>query len=262
MIHYFLEIMVSKRAKFAGLLLLVLLVFGCDKEDAPDCFQTTGEMVEKEVELSSFGEIIVYDRVNLFIQQGPRQQVIIKTGKNLIGDISARVEENRLILKNNNSCNFFRDYNKTDVYVTVPDLTWLQNAGNTVIKSVGELHFPNIWLRSLNQEEKKGVYTNGDFDLNLVSESIRITGDDFSNFYLSGSTKNLNLFIAAGDGRVEAQALSAETVEIMHRGTNKLFVNPQQVLKGEIRSTGDVISVNRPPVVEVESFYTGKLYFE
>ncbi len=93
-------------------------------------------------------------------------------------------------------------------------------------------------------------------------EILRVTGDDFSNFFLSGSTDHLNIFIANGDGRVEAQNLFAETVEIQHRGTNKLFVNPQQVLKGEIRSTGDVISVNRPPVVKLESFYTGKLIFE
>ncbi|NJW55607.1 GIN domain-containing protein, partial [Salinimicrobium oceani] len=102
----------------------------------------------------------------------------------------------------------------------------------------------------------------GDFDLHLVSKYVRVTGDDFSNFFLRGSTDDLNLYIANGDGRVEAQDLEAGSVEIQHRGTNKLFVNPQQVLKGEIRSTGDVISVNRPPVVEVESFYTGKLIFE
>ena len=248
--------------KIAGVLLLAFFFFGCNKEDAPDCFRTSGKIIEKEIAVPSFEEIIVYDRINLYIEQGTEQQVVVRSGKNIIDDVTAEVVDNRLILKNSNSCNLFRNYNGTDIYVTVPNLVWLQNAGNTVIKSVGELNFPNIWLRSLNQEEVKGVYTVGDFELNLVSETIRITGDDFSNFFLSGTTENLNIFIAAGDGRVEAQDLVAETVELMHRGTNKLFVNPQQVLKGEIRSTGDVISVNRPPVVQVESFYSGKLYFE
>ena len=241
---------------------LFLLIMSCNKEDAPDCFKTSGKIVQEEVQLGTFDEIIVYDRINLFIAQGSEQKVLIESGKNLISDVSAEVQEGRLVLKNYNSCNLFRDYNLTNIYVTVPDLKWLQNAGNTVIESIGELHFPKIWLRSLNQEEIKGVYTNGDFRLNLVSESIRVTGDDFSNFFLSGSTDYLNLYIAAGDGRVEAQDLEAGTVEIQHRGTNKLIVNPQQVLKGEIRSTGDVISVNRPPVVEVETFYLGKLIFE
>lgn len=240
----------------------ILLFSGCDKENAPECFKTAGMVVQKEVSLEPFEEIIVYGGINLFIEQGPEQKVLVESGKNLIDDINATVEGNRLILKNSEGCNFFRDYNITNIYVTVPNLIWLQNAGNTVIESVGELHFPNIWLRSLNQEEVKGIYTNGDFRLHLVSETIRITSDDFSNFYLSGNTENLNIFMAAGDGRVEAQNLEAEIVDVMHRGTNKVIVNPRQVLRGEIRSTGDVISVNRPPVVQVETFYSGRLIFK
>lgn len=240
----------------------LMLFMACDTEDAPDCFQTAGSMIEKELQVEPFEELMVYEDIELFIEQGEEHKVVVKTGENLMNEISAEVIDGRLILRNNNGCNFVRDYNLTSIYVTVPNLTWLQNAGNRVIRSVGELHFPDIWLRSLNQEDTKGVYTVGDFDLHLVSEYVRVTGDDFSNFFLRGETDYLNLYIANGDGRVEAQELTAGTVEIQHRGTNKLFVNPQQVLKGEIRSTGDVISVNRPPVVEVESFYSGKLIFE
>lgn len=242
--------------------LSLLLFAGCDTEDAPDCFQTAGRIIEKELQVEAFNELIVYEGINLFIEQGAEHKVVVETGENLINEISAEVIDGRLILRNDNGCNFVRDYNLTSIHVTVPDLEWLQNAGNRMIKSVGELHFKNIWLRSLNQERAKGVYTVGDFDLHLVSDYVRVTGDDFSNFFLRGETGYLNLYIANGDGRVEAQDMIAETVEIQHRGTNKLFVNPQQVLKGEIRSTGDVISVNRPPVVQVETFYSGKLIFE
>lgn len=55
--------------------------------------------------------------------------------------------------------------------------------------------------------------------------------------------------------------LEARANEIQHLGTNKLIVNPQEELRGEIRSTGDVITVNRPPVVNLPAFYTGKLIF-
>ncbi|MGI0106819.1 head GIN domain-containing protein [Salinimicrobium sp. WS361] len=242
--------------------LSLMFFVACDTEDAPDCFQIAGNMITKEFQVEPFEELIVFEGIDLFIEQGAEHIVLVKTGENLMKEISAEVVDGRLILRNDNGCNFVRDYNLTSIHVTVPNLTWLQNSGNRVIKSVGELNFPNIWLRSLNQERAKGVYTVGDFDLHLVSDYVRVTGDDFSNFFLRGETENLNLYIANGDGRVEAQGLSAGTVEIQHRGTNKLFVNPQQVLKGEIRSTGDVISVNRPPVVEVESFYTGKLIFK
>lgn len=243
-------------------LLFLLLFLGCDKEDAPDCFQTAGKLISKEVPVEAFEELIVYDGINLFIEQGEEYKVVIESEENLIGEISAEVKNGRLSLKNSNKCNLFREYDLTNVYVTVPNLTWLQNAGDKSIQSIGALHFPEIWLRAYDQEDDPEIYTNGIFKLNLISQEIRITGDNFAHFYLSGSTDFLDVYIAAGNGRVEAAELVAETVEIQHRGTNRIIVNPQQVLKGEIRSTGDVISVNRPPVVKIESFYTGKLIFE
>lgn len=245
-----------------SLFIFTLMFFSCDKEDAPDCFKTTGSIIQKEVFADEFEELIVYGRTKLYIEQGEEQKVVIESGENLISDISVEVIDGRLILKNNISCNLFREYDVTSVYVTVPNLTWLQNAGSKTIEGVGELNFPVIWLRSFNQEKDPEIYTNGDFRLHLNSESIRITGDDFSNFFLRGTTGYLDAYFAAGDGRLEAAELIAETVEIQHRGTNKLIVNPQQVLKGEIRSTGDVISVTRPPVVRVETFYLGELYFQ
>ncbi len=248
--------------KYFGIILITFLLSSCSTEDAPDCFQIAGKIVQKEVELSPFEEVIVYDKIKLFIEQGPVQKVVIESGENLMAEVDASLENGRLILKNSNGCNLLRDYNLTKVYVTVPNLTLLHNAGNRVIESVGILNFPQIELISLNQERQKGVYTNGDFKLHLNSENVEVTGDDFSNFFLSGSTGYLKLFIAAGDGRVEARSLIAETVDVFHRGTNKVIVNPQEVLKGEIRSTGDVISVNRPPVVRIKTFYTGNLIFE
>ena len=247
---------------------LWLIVFGiffltaCDKEDAPNCLQTTGDIIQQEIEVADFDELIVYGRIKLYIEQGAEHKVVVEAGKNLIGKVTATVEEGRLSLRNSDNCNLFRDYNTTKIYVTVTDLTWLQNASNNTIESIGTLSFPVIWLRSFNQEKDPGVYTNGDFKLNLVSDFIRITGDEYSNYFLSGSTDYLNLYIADGDGRFEGADLVAGVVEIQHRGTNKLFVNPQNELKGEIRSTGDVISVNRPPIVNLPAFYTGKLIFQ
>jgi hypothetical protein len=40
-----------------------------------------------------------------------------------------------------------------------------------------------------------------------------------------------------------------------------MIVNPQASLKGDLYGTGDLISKNHPPIVEVEQFYTGELIF-
>lgn len=242
--------------------LLFLSFSGCDTEDAPDCFRTSGKSSSIEIPVTPFEELIVYGKIKLFIKQGEEHKVIVESGENLINGISAEVENGRLSLQNLNTCSIFREYNQTNIYVTVPNLKLLHNAGNIPVESIGVLEFPRIWLKSLNPQKDPEIYTNGDFRLELISEEIKISGDHYSNFFLTGRTNFLELNFYSGDGRVEAANLVAERVLLQHRGTNKIIVNPQQELKGEIRSTGDVISVNHPPVLEVQEYYTGRLLFE
>ena len=83
-----------------------------------------------------------------------------------------------------------------------------------------------------------------------------------SVFTISGNTTNLNIQFYSGIGKFEGKDLVATNVNIYHRGDNSLNINPQQSLKGGLYSTGDVISYNRPPIVEVEEYFTGKLIFE
>lgn len=243
-------------------LFALLIISGCDSEDAPTCIKEAGKIISEEVSVTSFEEIIVYERVKLFIEQGEKHQVIIETGENLINDVSVNVVNNRLSIRNENSCNLFREYGITKVYVTVPNLSWLQNSSGLAVESVGTLKLEDLWLRSVNQERDLNIHTDGDFVLNLNVQNLRITNDNYSNYFLRGKAENFSVFFAAGDARLEAGELIVQKYDIFHRGTNKMIINPQQTLSGEIRSSGDVISLNRPPVVRVQEFYTGKLIFE
>lgn len=248
--------------KLIFLVLSTFLLGSCDAEDAPGCFKKAGNIQQDEVVLDSFNEIIVYERVKLFIQQGPVQKVVIETGENLRKDVSVEVIDNRLSIRNENSCNLVRDYELTKVYVTIPDLTWLQNSSGSAIESIGILKLENLWLRSVNQENDLSIHTDGDFILDLDVENLRITNDNVSNYFLKGKVEDFNVFFAAGDSRLDAPNLMVQNYEIFHRGTNKMIIYPVESLKGELRSSGDVIAKNRPAVVKVEEYYTGRLIFE
>jgi hypothetical protein len=242
--------------------IVILMLAGCSTEDAPDCIQTAGNIFREEAKVAAFNEIMVYERVKLFIEQGNEQKVMIETGENLINEVEVEVEDARLILRNNNGCNLFRNYEVTKIYVTTPNLTWIQTSTGSAIESIGTLKFPELWLRSLNQEKDKNIHTDGDFILDLDVERLRITSDHISNFFLTGKVENFNGFFAAGDGRLEARELIVQHYDLFHRGTNKLIINPQQSLRGDIYSYGDIISVNRPPVLNVTEHFKGRLIFE
>lgn len=248
--------------KLVFLILATFLLSSCDAEDAPGCFKKAGEIIQDEVLVESFNEIIVYERVKLFIQQGPIQKVVIETGENLRKEVSVEVINNRLSIRNGNSCNLVRDYELTKVYVTVPDLTWLQNSSGSAIETIGTLKLNDLWLRSVNQENDLSIHTDGDFILDLDVENLRITNDNVSNYFLEGNVENFTVFFANGDSRLDASNLIVQRYEIFHRGTNKMIVFPVQSISGELRSSGDVISKNRPPIINVSEYYTGRLIFE
>ena len=66
----------------------------------------------------------------------------------------------------------------------------------------------------------------------------------------------------AGAGRFEGANLIAQHIIVFHRGSNDMIVNPQQSLSGELRGSGDLISVNTPLSVDVEQYYIGELIFD
>ncbi|WP_026914306.1 head GIN domain-containing protein [Christiangramia portivictoriae] len=246
---------------------LIFLFFGivllsCDSEDANDCFQKAGAITSEEIVLESFDEILVYDKIKLFIEQGEQQKVVVETGENLRNEVSAQVIDGQLVLRNENDCNFVRDFNITKVYVTIPDLTYIRHAGNLMIESVGTLRLDELWLVSENQDKDIEVYTNGDFKLDLEVQNFRITSDNYSHFFLTGKVETFDGFFAAGDSRLEARDLIVQHYDLLHRGTNKLIINPQQSLKADLFSYGDIISVNRPPEVSVTEHFEGRLIFE
>lgn len=245
-----------------SLLLGVLLFFlSCSTENAPDCFQTAGNRVRIEVDVDDFSTITVFENLNLVLKQGDIQKVEIESGENLINEISANVEDDRLILMNTNDCNYVRDYGISTIYVTAPNLNEVRSSTGLLVSSDGVLNYPSLRLISESFTEPEAETTDGSFDLDLNSQTLTIVVNGISFFRLSGQVLNFNLNLAAGDSRIEAQNLLAQNVTINHRGTNDVLVNPQQRISGIISGYGNVISFNRPPEIAVEEIFNGRLIF-
>ncbi|TBN02664.1 DUF2807 domain-containing protein [Hyunsoonleella flava] len=242
-------------------IILIVLVFACDSENANDCFQKTGNIVQEEVVLNAFNKILVNRDIALILKDGPEQKVVIETGKNLLNDVEAKVESARLILTDNNTCNYVRDYGITKVYVTSPNITEIRSSTQYDIRSDGVLTYPTINILS-EDFNVPDTFTVGDFVLQIDSNSFSTVFNGLSIAYISGATNSLNVNLAGGDSRFEARDLVAQNVTIFQRSSNDIIVNPQQEIKGKIFSTGNVISVNTPATIDVEELYKGRLIFE
>lgn len=242
-------------------IVLFLLVVACDSENANDCFQKTGEIVSVEVVTDAFSKILVNRDVELILKEGVVQKVVIETGKNLLNEVHSEVIAGRLILTDNNTCNFVRDYGVTKVYVTSPNITEIRSSTQYDISSDGILTYPELSLLS-EDFNLDGAYNVGDFRLQVNSNNLKVVFNNLSSCFVSGTTNSLEITFAAGNGRFEGGSLTAQNVIVSHRGSNDMIVNPQQSIKGIIRSTGHVISKTTPPVIDVEELYQGRLIFE
>ena len=245
---------------------LLLIYFGlavsCNGEDVPACFRNEGNIVREEVMVAAFDRITVFENIELILLPGAEQRVEIETGEFLRKEVSARVDDGRLILRNNISCNFVRDYGITKIYVTSPNLIEIRSSSGYPIRSEGTLSYTNILLISESFLDSESETTDGTFELDLNAESVRIIVNGIAYFQLQGSSNNLDINIAAGDSRIEAETFVVQNIALDHRGSNDIRINPQESLTGVIRGVGDVISVNRPDNVDVEILFRGRLIFE
>ncbi|NQY07019.1 MAG: DUF2807 domain-containing protein [Flavobacteriaceae bacterium] len=241
-------------------ILLISAFISC--ESVTDCFQSEGSLVQEEVTgLASFTRILVNRDVELILTDGPVEQVTIETGDNLIDGVTAVVSNGELILTDDNTCNYTRDYNVTKVYVTAPNITEIRSSTQFPVRSQGTLTYPE--LRLISEDDTNSDFNNvGDFYLDLNLDRLTVTNNNHSNYFISGTANYARIVFVSGGGRFEGANFLSQEVSILHRGYNDMIVNPIADINGEIRSTGDVRAQNQPPAVAVEEFYTGRLIFE
>ena len=257
-------VMNKEKNKLRYILVAVLFVFlyGCNSSSGSDCFQAAGDSITMNVEVAPFSKVRTEGEVTLFIRQGDVQDVSVTTGENLLTDVTIRVVDETLVLSDTNACNFVRDYGLTVVTITTPNLTEIRNASNYDITSIGTLDFQDLLLVSDTSGGLTSPKKTGDFYLDVRCDTFGIRANGQSVFYISGISNMARLNFTDENPRFEGRNLVVNDINFFQRSANKMIVNPKEKLTGNIRSTGDVISVNRPPIVDVDVAFTGQLIFE
>ncbi|WP_298325313.1 head GIN domain-containing protein [uncultured Dokdonia sp.] len=255
----------SRKRNLILQLLLAVLLFSCDTENANDCLQTDGDIITYEIEVPVFTKIQMEDDIRVLLKQGAEQQVIIETGENLVSDLNFEVSEGTLVLQNNNSCNILREYGRTLVTITSPNISFIRQASSFDLKSEGVLSFPTLTLFSNTNPNSLDIddpNKSGNVYLNLAVPLLRISANGSSNFVISGRADQMNISFSDELPQFDGRDFLVDNIQFTHTSAAAMVFNPINSLKGTIRATGDVIVVNEPPLVEVEVLFTGQLIFE
>ncbi len=240
-------------------ILLCTAIISCNKEDANDCFQTSGSIITEEILVNDFSKIEVNEGINLVVKDGASKKIIVETGANLINEVEAKVVGDTLFLYDHNNCNYVRDYGITTIYVTSPNITEINSKTQFEVRSDGILTYPNLRLISENFTNESAA--SGNFTLQVQNQEFSVLFNNLSNLFISGSTGRFTISFPGGNSRIEAESFAANHVVISSRGSNDIIIHPLLELAGDIYGTGDVIAVNRPDIVMLTAHYTGRLIF-
>lgn len=243
------------------LFLVVLWIFNsCEKPS--DCVESTGAIILKDIPVEAFNKIKVYKDIAVEITQGIEYKVQIQAGENFIDNVKVQQNGDQLIFKDETSCNWVRTYGTIKILVTTPTLEEIYSKTDRNISSNGVLTFPNLTILSLDKDaDGETGAGSGDFHIEVNTINLTIGNNNVSRFYLSGQTQNANFNFYFGDGRVEAENLMAQNINIYHRGSNDMIVYPVQSITGKMVSTGNVVLKNVPPIVDVQELYQGKVIY-
>ena len=167
-------------------IVLIFLFTSCSKQSAGDCFKSTGAESTETRYPGTFNEIELYANMELTIIKSNECKVELTGGKNVLKNMSCKVNGSVLSLENLNKCNFVRGYKKKiTAKIYLPYLKNLINYG------VASIHFDEGFAQDsikLAAESSGDIYLFGNYDY------IHATSNGNGDLYMNGTCKSLYLY--------------------------------------------------------------------
>jgi hypothetical protein len=221
----------------------------CDNSSAPDCLQSSGQIITEEVTLPAFNTIILNDDIDIYIGNGSGQRVFVRLGENLIPEIRMEVNNNKLVITNDNTCNWLREPGNPGIYIYSDSISKIESYAYNNIISLDTLRFRRLDLFTDG---------NGDFKVKMEGDSLYVRSEFISNFYISGSLKFLRILFL-DDSQFHGKDLVCDWIRAYQLGSNVMEIFPVEGLLASIESTGSIYYYNDPVNLDISITGTGKL---
>jgi hypothetical protein len=233
-------------------LLVLSTMISCNKENAPDCFQSAGSYTTVKRELETFTSIELNDYIQVELYDTNAYFVEITAPRNLIPDIHTNVSVNQLKIDNKNTCNFVRSFkNKITVRIYSPDFADIQNKGTGDVKSINTINCTYFKLEN--------HHASGSITLNLETDSTLIaTHTGVSDCVLSGTSHKTSLF-NQGLGTIDARALLSNESYVNNSSINDVYVHSNGYMYSALYFSGNIYYGGQPGHIDFDRNGTGEL---
>lgn len=231
-----------------------LAFVSCNREDAPDCFQSSGDEATEIRPLVDFSEIELRDYIQYELVQSEQYQVEIRGPKNLLNDVKTEVSAGRLVISNGNTCNFVRSYKrKIFVRITAPEFGAIEHYASGDVSSIDTIRQSRFLM---NFRHATGRVTLK-FHCDTVSLLMHTGSADCT---ASGVSNTTELF-ANGLGFLDASSLKTNNVFINQSSIQFLRARASNYMYCVIKGRGDVHMLEDPQQKDIQYEGAGQVIF-
>lgn len=235
---------------------LSFIANSCKKENLYDCFKPTGPIEIRDKELSGFKRVEVYNKIDLYLEQGSNFQVKIEAGKHVQQNIICTIKDSVLMIENINKCNFVRSpKKKIAAYVTLPYLRSIRSGGT------GSVYFTNRFVQdSLEIRVANSGDVHFNADLKFLSTSTHGNGNIYGEGFINYSSHYTN-----GTNLIDLKSVTIkDRIDINTHTVGNCYINAplNGPMKIEIWEKGDVYYKGNPTSIELTRHAKGDLIKE
>ena len=236
---------------FAGLLIALLSVVGCDKGQLLD---STGAITTEIREMETITKVAVYDNVNLFFTNRlDSGAIMVSAGENIIRNISTEYDANTLTISNKNKYNWTRDLDP-DIRVYLP----CANIEAIRHESVGAISCETALTGNTLRIDV--MYGSGVIDLQLFYHAITLSSvsGGVTDVILKGECNTLTLY-HNNYAPFDCRELHAQKAKVTQAGIQNCFVSVSERLEPTITNYGNIYYYGKPEIVNYTNTGKGKL---
>ncbi|HZK08822.1 MAG TPA: DUF2807 domain-containing protein [Bacteroidales bacterium] len=237
---------------FTCVMLVLLLLVGC-QDTFNECLKGKGATVTERIGLYPFGNVVVYDNLELTLAQGNEYMVQITAGENIIPMLGINIENNTLLLSNESSCLLLTDpWKPIKVVVTAPQFDTLTIRSHAGVYTQLPIKQDKFSIR-LNKSVAK-------VEVEVDCEKLAIEYfDGTADVTIRGRAYRANCY-HAGVGRLDLTQLHSVYMNMGAESRNDCRVRGgDEYFFVSLRDIGNVYYTNDPQHIELFLESSGQL---
>jgi len=219
-------------------ILFLFIFFSCD-----DALFDKGPVVTKQIETDDFREIYVEDIFDIYLLQDTMCKISVKGGSNVISNIHFEVDaDGKLTISDSNTNRWSRDYERSELYISVDTLYFLRLNQPSYVYCVDTLITPELKIFSIAD------YTDIHVKLNCNNCYVVNSGTSGGYISIEGNTNSFS-FWARAALRIDALNFASKYVTVESESIGDCKVNVSKQLSVEILNSGDVFYTGNPDTI-------------